>query len=98
MLTLRPKIEYRIVCADGAHSYTKPNREKAEKAAAHNTTTPYGNKATEPIPAHRGCAPWHVEARVVCPWEPADDAEELAAMLTKDWWPSSGTLLREIKP
>lgn len=88
--TLKPKVEYRICCAafgldatHREHAYSKGDREKAEKAAAKNNVDPV---LLDPVPAHRGCLPYRVEARVVTPWEIPGGAVELAEMLIADWW------------
>lgn len=97
----KPKVEYRLRCADEthrSHRYGRPTREKAEKAAVQNNdpATIYGQPVEDFIGSHKTCAPWRVEARVISPWENVEEAEELAAMLVADWWDWGGDVPPEL--
>lgn len=90
----KPEVKYRIVCArfhesrardaiHREHAFEKSELKKAVAMVEWNNSAPV---FTNPAPDKVGCLPWSIEARVVTPWEPWQEAEELAAMLERDWW------------
>lgn len=85
---MKPKVEYQIVCAGWGtvghkqHGYTKGDYQKAVTACGKTNADLVDGR----VQCHDACFPFVVLGRVVGPWEPPGDADELAVMLGKDWW------------